>query len=61
MGGTIMNKHRNPNIPVTLLPHAELTPAPDREQQGQDSRVGEAWLSEIRGGGDPIQVVPTGG
>lgn len=59
------DEHKNPNIPVTLLPHAELTPASDREQQGQRSRAGEAWLSEVSGGdvtaqGDPIQVIPSG-
>ena len=58
---TIMNdEQKNPNIPFTLLPHAELTPAPDGKQQGQGS-LGLAELSKVSGGGDPIQVVPTGG
>jgi hypothetical protein len=66
-GRTIMNdEHKNPNILVTPLPHAEFPPAPDGKQQGQRSRAEMAWLSEVSGGtvtaqGDPIQVVPTGG
>jgi hypothetical protein len=60
------DEYKNPNIPVTLLPHAELTPALDRKQQGQGSLLGLAELSKVSGGdataqGDPIQVVPTGG
>ena len=47
------DEQKNPNIPVTLLPHAELPPAPDWRAEVE-------WLSEVSGGGDPIQVVPTG-